>query len=145
MSLATFDHPPFETLVDPVHGIVLGYAWGESVEGFLNDHPYAELVTDDADIQEYVVPIPFGFCGLESYSFFKYQLDCLVAISIRWGLEGPVEIDAPCAQCIAMLANRWFTEEFREVDDGFFQLEQDTTRFSLDWMDQKLSLEEVLE
>jgi len=145
MALATFDNAPFETLVDPVVGIALGHAWGESVESLLENHPQAQLVEDEADIQEYVIPFPFRFCSLETYAFFKYQVDCLIAVTFRWGISEEAVVDAPCARCIAEFVNRSFSEQLAESDDGYFVVEQDTTRLSVDWMEQYFMLEEVLQ
>ena len=145
MALATFDNAPFESLVDPTVGIALGHAWGESVEELLANHPHAQLVEDEADLQEYVIPYPFTFCSLETYAFFRYQVDALIAISLRWGLTEQAVVDAPCARCIAAFVDRYFTEELVESDEGFFHLEQQTMRLSVDWMEQRLILEEILE
>ncbi len=145
MALATFDNAPFETLVDPALGIVLGHAWGESVEILLENHPQTQLVEDDADLQEYVIPIPFHFCGLQTYVFFKYQVDALIAVTFRWGLSEEAIVDAPCARCMAEFVNRFFTEQLAESDEGYFYLEQETTRLSVDWMEQVMMLEEVLQ
>ena len=144
MSLATFQNPPFEDITDPSVGIVCGHAWGESVEVLLLDHPEAQLVEDEADIQEYVVPKPFGFCGLETYIFFRYQLDVLIAISLRWGLSEEPLIDEACARCVASYVQRTFSEELVESDEGFFQAEELSTRLMIDWMDNRLVFEEVL-
>ena len=144
MALATFDNAPFEPLVDPTVGIALGHSWGESVELLLENHPHAQLVEDEADIQEYVIPYAFGFCSLETHAFFRYQLDSLVAISLRWGLTEQALVDAPCARCIAGFVDRYFIEELVESDQGYFHLEQETTRLSVDWMEQQLMLEEIL-
>ena len=145
MALATFEQSPFETLVDPAVGITFGYAWGASVGAFLEDHPLAELVTDEADIQEYALTTPFGFCGLEAYAFFQFQLDCLISISIRWGFEEQVPIDEDCAACIAQALMGWFSNEIEQLDDAFYQVEEGPTRASLDWMEQRMVLEEILE
>ena len=144
MALATFDNAPFETLIDPAYGIALGHAWGESVETLLENHPHAQLTEDEADVQEYVIPYAFRFCSLETYAFFRYQVDALVAVYFRWGLSEEAVVDAPCARCIAAFVNRFLTEELVESDEGYFHLEQETTRLSVDWMEQRLMLEEVL-
>ena len=145
MALATFDNAPFETLVDPTLGIALGHAWGESVERLLENHPHAQLVEDEADLQEYVLPYSFTFCSLDTHVFFRYQVDALIAITLRWGLAEEAVVDAPCARCIAGFVHRYFTEELVESDEGFFSLEQESIRLSVDWMEQRFILEEVLE
>ena len=134
-----FEAAPFETLVDPGLGMVFGFAWASHVGNLLERHPNAALVADAGDIQDYALRETFGFCGHAARATFRYQLDALIAIEITWQLTD----DMAGNQRIADATMRWFGAALEELDDGYYGLQSDTTRLTLDLVDQRLLLEDA--
>jgi hypothetical protein len=71
-------------------------------------------------------------------------METLVGIALKWGLSGEdAPVDGACAGCLGNFLNRWFTAELEEIDNGYFQLAENTVKASLDLVDQQVVFEEV--
>lgn len=128
-----------DRLVDPLVGIVLGHAWGDPAGPFLQDHPMAQLVRDDAELQEYLLPTPVEIAGSALPITLEFHLDSLV--TIRLDLSQIVE-DQEALERLLDEIERWF-DEVDTAEEGLWVAEEAGTRMQLDLVEHHLVFQDA--
>ena len=135
-----FEGAPFEDVIDPHLGLVLGHAWGCDGADLIAAYPNIEIMVDEGDLQVLELPHPFLFCGMEAQLSFSLVMDSLLAIRMSWSAT---ESSSDELNAIFQWLVYWFGVEPEELDDGFFGMELATVKVSIDLYDRFVVLEDA--
>ncbi len=127
-------------LVDPTLGIVFGCAWGMDTRSFVQEHPRAELLREDGDVQEWRCPGDLRLGPVPVELVFVFSLDALTAVRAHFVPHALSEGDLG-----TFLGGvfAWFDTEPSQPDPSLLVFEQDDTRVQLDLMDGVLLFEDM--
>ncbi len=134
----TYPEDALESLVDPALGIVFGFAWGDRADDFLEAHPDAELIRDDADVQEYLLPEPIDAFEEPVRLRLEFQLDLL--ITVRLDAEDGLTEDTLGEVLDA--ARDWFRMPIEFPDEGLAVAEEGATKLQVDLVDATVAFQD---
>jgi hypothetical protein len=134
--------PTERNLFDPNMGSVLGLSWGASIADFLDDFPTAQLKRDSGDIHSYILYNPPVEMDMELTLTFLFHLNGLMSVVLQ-----PFDLPAETSMRRQFLElgerlTAMFTGPPSVQDEGYYELDDGTTRIAFDCLDLRVRLED---